>query len=90
MAFTIEQCDSMLDAARKAGTLLIVGHSHSFNRPILRLRELIEDGEFGAVRMISALNSPILYRPRRPEEPSRRRAAGSCSVRPRTRSISCG
>jgi phthalate 4,5-cis-dihydrodiol dehydrogenase len=69
MAITIEQCDSMVDAARKAGTHLIVGHSHSFNRPILRLRELIRGGEFGAVRMISALNyTDFLYRPRRPEE----------------------
>jgi phthalate 4,5-cis-dihydrodiol dehydrogenase len=69
MAVTIEQCDSMIDAARKAGTHLIVGHSHSFNRPILRLRELIQGGEFGAVRMIAALNyTDFLYRPRRPEE----------------------
>jgi len=69
MAITIEQCDSMIDAARKAGTHLIVGHSHSFNRPILRLHELMRGGEFGAVRMISALNyTDFLYRPRRPEE----------------------
>ncbi|HET7678694.1 MAG TPA: Gfo/Idh/MocA family oxidoreductase [Xanthobacteraceae bacterium] len=69
IAITIGQCDSMIDAARKAGTHLIVGHSHSFNRPILRLRELIKGGDFGAVRMISALNyTDFLYRPRRPEE----------------------
>jgi phthalate 4,5-cis-dihydrodiol dehydrogenase len=69
MAISIEQCDAMIDAARKAGTYLIVGHSHSFNRPILRLRELVESGEFGDVRMISALNfTDFLYRPRRPEE----------------------
>jgi phthalate 4,5-cis-dihydrodiol dehydrogenase len=69
MAITIGQCDSMIDAARKAGKHLIVGHSHSFNRPILRLRELIQGGEFGAVQMISALNyTDFLYRPRRPEE----------------------
>ena len=54
MAITIEQCDTMIDAARNAGIHLIVGHSHSFDRPILRLRELIESGEFGAVRMINA------------------------------------
>ena len=69
MAITIAQCDSMIDAARTAGIHLIVGHSHSFNRPILRLRELIQGGEFGAVRMISALNyTDFLYRPRRREE----------------------
>jgi phthalate 4,5-cis-dihydrodiol dehydrogenase len=69
MAITIAQCDAMIDAARNAGTHLIVGHSHSFNRPILRLRELIQSGEFGDVRMINALNyTDFLYRPRRPEE----------------------
>jgi phthalate 4,5-cis-dihydrodiol dehydrogenase len=69
MAISLAQCDSMIDAARKAGTHLIVGHSHSFDRPILRLRELIKSGAFGAVRMISALNyTDFLYRPRRAEE----------------------
>ena len=48
---------------------LIVGHSHSFDRPVARVRELCERGEFGAVRMITALNfTDFLYRPRRPEE----------------------
>ncbi len=48
---------------------LIVGHSHSFDAPILRARELIASGAYGAVRMITALNyTDYLYRPRRPEE----------------------
>jgi phthalate 4,5-cis-dihydrodiol dehydrogenase len=69
MAISLAQCDSMIDAARNAGRHLIVGHSHSFNRPILRLRELIKSGAFGEVRMINALNyTDFLYRPRRPEE----------------------
>jgi phthalate 4,5-cis-dihydrodiol dehydrogenase len=69
MAISIAECNAMIEAARSAGTHLIVGHSHSFNTPILRLRELIQSGEFGAVRMINALNyTDFLYRPRRPEE----------------------
>ena len=69
MAVTIEQCGVMIEAARAAGIHLIVGHSHSFDRPILRVRELIQSGEFGPVRMITALNyTDFLYRPRRPEE----------------------
>jgi len=48
---------------------LIVGHSHSFDAPILRTRALIDSGTYGAVRMISAFNyTDFLYRPRRPEE----------------------
>jgi phthalate 4,5-cis-dihydrodiol dehydrogenase len=69
MALTLEDCRSMIDAARKADVHLVVGHSHSFDSPILRTRELIRSGAFGAVRMITALDfTDFLYRPRRPEE----------------------
>jgi phthalate 4,5-cis-dihydrodiol dehydrogenase len=69
MAITIDECDAMVEAARAAGIYLIIGHSHSFNRPIQRLRELIQSGDFGDVRMVTALNyTDFLYRPRRPEE----------------------
>jgi phthalate 4,5-cis-dihydrodiol dehydrogenase len=69
MALTLNDCASMIAAARQAGVHLIVGHSHSFDAPILRTRELIASGEYGAVRMIHALNyTDYLYRPRRPEE----------------------
>ena len=60
---------AMIDAARSARVHLVVGHSHSFDAPVRRLRELIASGEFGAVRMINAINyTDYLYRPRRPEE----------------------
>jgi len=69
MAVTLSDCEAMIDAARAAGTVLIVGHSHSFDRPIMRARELIADGTYGRARMITALNyTDFLYRPRRPEE----------------------
>jgi phthalate 4,5-cis-dihydrodiol dehydrogenase len=48
---------------------LIVGHSHSFDAPILHARNIIASGVLGRVRMVSALNyTDFLYRPRRPEE----------------------
>ena len=51
------------------GVKLIVGHSHSFDRPILRTLELLHSGKYGQVRMIQTLNfTDFLYRPRRPEE----------------------
>jgi len=69
MALTIEDGRTMVDACRRSGVHLIIGHSHSFDRPYLRTRELIESGAFGGVRMITALNfTDFLYRPRRPEE----------------------
>lgn len=69
MALTLADCTAMIDAAKRADVHLIVGHSHSFNAPIRRAREIIASGEVGAVKMISALNyTDFLYRPRRPEE----------------------
>jgi phthalate 4,5-cis-dihydrodiol dehydrogenase len=69
MALSLGECAAMIAAAKAAGVHLIVGHSHSFDRPILRTRELIASGAYGAVRMIHALNyTDFLRRPRRPEE----------------------
>ena len=69
MALTLEDCRAMIDAARKAGVRLVVGHSHSFDAPVARTRQLIESKAFGPVRMITALDyTDWVYRPRRPEE----------------------
>jgi phthalate 4,5-cis-dihydrodiol dehydrogenase len=69
MALSLDECRAMIDAAQQAGRQLVVGHSHSFDLPILHTRKLIESGKFGRVRMISALDyTDFLYRPRRPEE----------------------
>ena len=69
IAITLDECRRMIDAAERAGVSLIVGHSHSFDRPILRTREIIDSGTVGAVRMINAqYYTDFLYRPRRPEE----------------------
>ena len=69
MACRLPECDTMIAAAQAAGRHLIVGHSHSFDRPIARAREIIDGGDFGAVRMINALYcTDFMYRARRPEE----------------------
>ena len=69
MALSLEECTRMIEATRRAGVQLIVGHSHSFNAPIRRTREIIDSGLYGEVKMITAMNfTDFLYRPRRPEE----------------------
>lgn len=69
MALSLDECTCMIEATRVAGVHLIVGHSHSFNLPIRRTREIIDSGCFGNVRMITAMNfTDFLYRLRRPEE----------------------
>ena len=69
MALSLDECDAMIEACDAAGVNLVIGHCHSFDTPYLHARDLIRGGEFGAVRMIHALNyTDYLYRPRRPEE----------------------
>lgn len=69
MALSIAECERMIAATRTAGVHLIVGHSHSFDAPIMRLAALAQSGAYGALRMITAMNfTDFLYRPRRPEE----------------------
>ena len=77
MALTMDDCRAMIDAARKAGVQLIVGHSHSFDAPILQTRKLIGSNAFGRVRMITALDfTDFLFRPRRPEELATEKGGG--------------
>jgi phthalate 4,5-cis-dihydrodiol dehydrogenase len=77
MALSLEECRAMIAAARDAGVHLIVGHSHSFDAPILQAKKILASGALGRVRMISALNyTDFLYRPRRPEELDARTGGG--------------
>jgi phthalate 4,5-cis-dihydrodiol dehydrogenase len=69
MALSLADCNTIIAAVERAGVQLVVGHSHSFDAPVARLRKLIASGAFGAVRMINAINyTDYLYRPRRSEE----------------------
>jgi len=69
MAIRVEQAQAMIDAADRAGVKLLVGHSHSYDLPIKRMREIITGGTLGRVRMIHTWNfTDWMYRPRRPGE----------------------
>ena len=77
MAITLEQCTAMVEAVQAAGVHMVVGHSHSFDAPILHTWRLISSGRYGRVRMLTALNfTDFLYRPRRPEELDTRQGGG--------------
>jgi phthalate 4,5-cis-dihydrodiol dehydrogenase len=77
IALTLAECDAMIAASERAGVHLVVGHSHSFDRPYHRAREIIASGSVGRVKMINALYyTDFLYRPRRPEELVTERGGG--------------
>lgn len=69
MALTVEECDAMTQAAACNRVHLLVGHTHSFDPPVGRMREVIRSGELGPLAMINTWSySNFLMRPRRPEE----------------------
>ncbi|MGI8913888.1 MAG: Gfo/Idh/MocA family protein [Chloroflexota bacterium] len=47
MAMSVEECDSMLDAAQRAGRLLAVGLTHHFHPVPAAARDLIRSGRLG-------------------------------------------
>jgi len=49
MALSIDECEAMNAAARKSNVKLLCGHTHSFDPPIRKMREIIQSGELGAV-----------------------------------------
>ena len=73
IATTLADAEKMVSEAN----ILVVGHSHSFDAPVARSREIVASGAVGRVRMITAINfTDFLYRPRRPEELDSDRGGG--------------
>ena len=69
MAIRVEQAQAMVEAAERAGVVLQVGHSHSYDLPIARMREIVASGALGRVRMIHTWNfTDWMARPRRAAE----------------------
>src|SRR5690242_20703408 len=53
MALTLDARRRMIEATERAPVCMVVGHSHSFDAPVLCTREIIAQGSMGAVRMIN-------------------------------------
>ena len=51
MTTTLADAEAIAQAAESTGTLFFIGHCHRFQPQIQKLRELIDAGELGAVRM---------------------------------------
>ena len=69
MAIRQDECRAIVAAATRANVVVIVGPSHSFDRPIARAREIVASGIYGGVRMIHAQYfTDFVYRVRRPQE----------------------
>ena len=44
MALSIEQCDAKNRTAEENGTVLLCGHTHSFDPPIRKIWEILKSG----------------------------------------------
>jgi UDP-N-acetylglucosamine 3-dehydrogenase len=53
IADTLENADLMIEAAKKAGKILMVGHIERFNPAVIKLKELIDSNILGKVVSIS-------------------------------------
>jgi phthalate 4,5-cis-dihydrodiol dehydrogenase len=69
MSTSLDGAQAMVAAAERAGVLLLVGHSHSYDLPIRTMRDIIVRGDLGRLRMIHTwCFSDWIYRPRRRDE----------------------
>lgn len=69
MTLTLEDADVMIEAAARHGVQLVVNVKHSFDPHIRKIREIVESGELGQLRMLHYWYfSDWLYRPRTAEE----------------------
>jgi phthalate 4,5-cis-dihydrodiol dehydrogenase len=69
MALSMADCDAMIDAARRNGVRLMVGHSQSLDSGILDMAEIVRSGRIGKPTLLtSTYYSEWLYRPRSREE----------------------
>ena len=69
MALSLADADAMIATAARHGVQLVVGHSHSFEPPIRKIREIVRSGEMGRLRMLhNWYFTDWLYRPRNAEE----------------------
>ena len=69
MALSIDECEAMNQAAEKNRVNLLCGHTHSFDPPVRKIREIVKSGELGKLCMINAWNyNEFMYRPRMKHE----------------------
>ena len=65
LTLSLDDAVAMIDSAEKAGVVLLAGHTHSFDAPIVMMTELVKSGRLGQLRTINAWNfNEFNHRPR--------------------------
>ncbi|MDA0799176.1 MAG: Gfo/Idh/MocA family oxidoreductase [Chloroflexi bacterium] len=55
MGLTLDECEAMNQAAERNGVRLLCGHTHSFDPPVRKMRELVVGGDLGPLRMVQEI-----------------------------------
>ncbi len=67
MAMTVAECDSMIEASKKSGAKLAIGHVQKYFSAYGEIKKLVESGEFGKLYMISETRNVNYITPNRPK-----------------------
>jgi predicted dehydrogenase len=54
MASSVEECEELVDLARKKGLILMTGHTFLYSPVVRKIKEIIDKGDIGEIRYISA------------------------------------
>jgi predicted dehydrogenase len=54
MATSAEECDELIALAQERGLTLMVGHTFLYSAPVRRMKQIIDSGDIGEIRYISA------------------------------------
>jgi len=54
MATSAAECDELIDLAEERGLTLMVGHTFLYSAPVRRIKQIVDAGEIGDIRYISA------------------------------------
>ncbi len=76
MANTVEECDRMIEAAKRNNKKLAVGHIQRFQASIIYAKEMIESEELGKLCMYSEVRTIDYFLPNRPKWFTDKKMAG--------------
>lgn len=54
MAASVEQCEELVEIARKKGLTLMVGHTFLYSAAVRKMKEIVDNHDIGEIRYISA------------------------------------
>lgn len=54
LAASTAECEELIDIAKSKGVILMVGHTFLYSPPVRKIKEIVDSGDIGEIRYISA------------------------------------